>query len=335
MDIFPLVSVIVPFYNTGEAIEACLRSIMQQSYSSLEVILVDDGSTDRTIDIARVFAEKDRRFRIVRQTNGGQNAARWRGLSEAKGKYVFFSDSDDTLNENAIISLVEVAEAEDCDMVVANIMDVYPDSGLQNTSVWFTEHDASSKKNIILSFLYKMGNGSLCAKLFRRDKFGFDNIWLDRNIKANEDYLVYVQNVIRHFDRFAFSSYVGYNYIHRHGTMSSLRGIEFVRDTLRVSYFLHCLIYGRFPEDERIGEALSYSAYKRMYFAMSRNKNIMLVDSQRLDILYAIAENNRQKVYDKLTRKEKFYLRIFKSNRLVRRVFCSIMQMKNRLDGIH
>lgn len=92
-----LVSVIVPAYNVGEYLEQCLQSIASQSYARLEVIVVDDGSTDGSGRIADEWAERDKRFRVIHQLNGGPSAARNAGLDAATGCYIVFVDSDDLI----------------------------------------------------------------------------------------------------------------------------------------------------------------------------------------------------------------------------------------------
>ena len=90
-----LVSVIVPVYNVGAYLQQCLQSIASQSYAHLEVIVVDDGSTDDSGKIADEWASRDNRFRVVHQPNAGPSAARNTALDLATGSYIVFMDSDD------------------------------------------------------------------------------------------------------------------------------------------------------------------------------------------------------------------------------------------------
>lgn len=91
----PLISIIVPVYNTQAGLEQCLASVCAQTYRNLEIIIVDDGSTDHSTDICREFARKDNRIRTIYQNNRGVSAARNAGLQTAKGDYLAFVDSDD------------------------------------------------------------------------------------------------------------------------------------------------------------------------------------------------------------------------------------------------
>lgn len=98
----PLISIIVPIYNTEAYLKDCLSSIESQTYSNIEVILVNDGSTDNSYNIARLFCENDARFQLVSQNNSGVAAAREKGLRLAQGEYIIHADSDDLMTERAI-----------------------------------------------------------------------------------------------------------------------------------------------------------------------------------------------------------------------------------------
>ncbi len=120
-----MLSIIVPIYNVESYLEICLRSLIGQTLRDIEIILVDDGSTDRSGEIAQAFADKDSRIRLVRQRNQGQGMARNVGLDMANGKYVAFVDSDDWVILSAYERLIEVAEEFDVDMVMGNVLFCY------------------------------------------------------------------------------------------------------------------------------------------------------------------------------------------------------------------
>ena len=102
----PKVSIIIPIYNTAKYLPKCLDSILDQTYQNLEVILIDDGSTDNSGKIADDYAKKDQRIKIIHQKNAGQSSARNRGLKNATGNYISFVDSDDTITKTFIEKLL-------------------------------------------------------------------------------------------------------------------------------------------------------------------------------------------------------------------------------------
>lgn len=111
-----LVSVIVPVYNSEKYLSNCVDSILRQSYTNLEVLLIDDGSTDGSPEICNDYAHQDSRVRVVHQSNGGISAAQNAGLDMAQGAYITFSDNDDILAINNIEVLVEALERTDADL---------------------------------------------------------------------------------------------------------------------------------------------------------------------------------------------------------------------------
>lgn len=118
------VSVIIPNYNASEFIEQCIKSVESQSYKNIEIVIVDDGSTDNSWDIIKYMAQINSNITCVRQTNLNASIARNKGIELASGKYVLFLDSDDELFENAIELLVDEIEKEDAELAIGNFVDI-------------------------------------------------------------------------------------------------------------------------------------------------------------------------------------------------------------------
>ena len=115
-----LVTVIVPIYNGEKTIERCLCSIRNQTYRNIEVLVVNDGSTDHTERILEKFEKNDARFRVIRKENTGVSDSRNAAIREARGKYLQFVDGDDWIVSDATQSLVRAAEENGCDMVISD-----------------------------------------------------------------------------------------------------------------------------------------------------------------------------------------------------------------------
>lgn len=115
-----MISIIVPVYNTKNCIGKCIESICGQTYSDLDIVIVDDGSTDGTSDLLKEYAKKDKRIRIFTQKNSGQGVARNKGIEQAAGEYIFFADSDDWLEPDAIEALYDSIVANGSDIAVCN-----------------------------------------------------------------------------------------------------------------------------------------------------------------------------------------------------------------------
>lgn len=115
-----LISIIVPVYNVEEYLERCVNSLVNQDYKNIEILLVDDGSTDSSGKLCDALAEKDNRITVFHKPNGGLSDARNYGLKRAKGEYAFFIDSDDYIVENACSYMLNDAEKNNADLVIGH-----------------------------------------------------------------------------------------------------------------------------------------------------------------------------------------------------------------------
>ena len=113
----PILSVVIPCYNASSTIEECVLSVMDQSLTDLEIIVVDDGSTDDSLAICRSLSEEDDRISVYTKENAGQGIARNFGMSHATGEYIAFVDADDTCNVEMYRALIGSAKEFDADLV--------------------------------------------------------------------------------------------------------------------------------------------------------------------------------------------------------------------------
>jgi glycosyltransferase involved in cell wall biosynthesis len=167
------VSFIIPVYNAAPYLEQCVDSIIKQSYNDLEIILVDDGSTDGSSVICDNFAKKDNRIKVLHKSNGGQSDARNKGVSIATGEYIIFVDSDDFwIGEDSLQKIMEVVNANlECDFVSFNCSYYYPESNTYKKWVKYSEDLAVplDKNSVVLS-LVKSGTFPMspCLKIISR-----------------------------------------------------------------------------------------------------------------------------------------------------------------------
>lgn len=128
--ISPEVSVVIPIFNGEEFIEKCLDSVVRQTMSDVEILCIDDGSFDLTPEILAKYAALDPRIRVITQTNMGLSSARNTGIREARGKYIYFLDSDDSIRANALATLAEFAHSHELDVVYFNTTPFYEDEAI-------------------------------------------------------------------------------------------------------------------------------------------------------------------------------------------------------------
>lgn len=174
------VSVIIPVYNAQKYLDECVQSVIRQTYHNLEIILVDDGSTDSSPEICDGYKTTDDRIIVIHKTNGGLSDARNRGLDVCTGDYVFFLDSDDYIVSDAIEQLVRSALIYNSDLVVFNF------SG--KLSKAFSEHsDICDGKTAILRSFDHISYVTAWSKLYSRNIF--DNIRFPVGIIHEDTYV--------------------------------------------------------------------------------------------------------------------------------------------------
>ena len=132
----PVVSVIIPVYNVEKYLEECIDSVLAQTYQNIEIILVDDGSTDSSGLICDRYAEKNTNISVIHQKNSGLSAARNSGLNKANGDYIYFLDSDDYISADAIEKLFSIAENDKSDIVFfdAYLSQIKPEESVEPSS---------------------------------------------------------------------------------------------------------------------------------------------------------------------------------------------------------
>ena len=167
----PKISVIVPIFNTAEYLHKCIYSIKNQSYKNLEIILVNDGSTDHSLDICNKFAENDKRIIIIDKENGGVSTARNTGLDIASGDYIGFVDADDYIDKDMYKVLIETSIKNNADIVECGINVI---NGEYQPGLPFPYRDAVFSGNYECSKSFLVGQNTANAnwnKLYRREIF--------------------------------------------------------------------------------------------------------------------------------------------------------------------
>lgn len=155
-----LVSVIIPVYNVENYLRECIDSVINQTYRNIEIILVDDGSTDSSGKICEEYLDKDPRVTVIHQKNSGLSAARNAGFDACTGKYVYFIDSDDYIDPGALATLVDIAEKDNSDIVFFD-------------AVSFADnYDFEVKQNYLRKNKYKTDNGkTVFAEMTKNNDF--------------------------------------------------------------------------------------------------------------------------------------------------------------------
>lgn len=210
----PLISVIVPMYNCGEYIESCLASLVGQTYENIEIIVVDDGSTDNGGDICRTFAERDGRIKYIYQQNGGVSAARNNALDHVNGEWISFCDSDDYAEPDMLEHLIRTALGSNADIVQCGVMIEFSDRSeqLPCPEREQTVSDFSQAEKSALRFYGK----TVYPKLFRRELL--NGLRFDSTYPIGEDMLFGVQAAMR-AKKIVMTNEYKYHYFQRAGSV--------------------------------------------------------------------------------------------------------------------
>lgn len=184
-----LVSVIIPVYGTERYLSRCIESVISQTYTNLEIILVEDGSPDGCSAICDDYARKDSRIVVIHQENQGVSAARNTGLDNAHGDYFSFVDSDDELLPNAIEFLLNDIISFNADLASAVKSTIYSDGTIVNAYVDHKLTVYSGLDMLALSLEGDRQTNSACAKLFCRKKFSAIRFEVGKNVNEDGFYL--------------------------------------------------------------------------------------------------------------------------------------------------
>ena len=200
-----MISIIVPVYNVESYLKECLESIRQQTFTDIEVILVNDGSTDGSREICERYCEKDIRFRLINQENQGQSVARNRGVKESVGQFIMFVDSDDVINTNVLEVLLPYMKT-DVDIVECRMTRKKEEFFLNKTSTIVFE--GNSKEAILNCIAFKEVKYCAFKKLYRREiveKIPFLEGYIYEDVFTGINYLKHIRKIV-------VIDYIGYYY---------------------------------------------------------------------------------------------------------------------------
>ena len=228
----PKVSIVIPAYNCGALIERCVKSILNQTFSDLEVIIVNDGSKDDTAKKCDNLAAQDSRVRVIHNRNKGVSNARNTGINNANGRYIQFVDADDCIKPEMTEMLVDAMEHEDADLVICGYYK-FQDGKMKkiakgNFTYELKNDPATHFFDLYNSWLINMPGNKLYKKNLIKKKFN-EGMSLGEDLIFNLDYMLGVNKI-------SVMDYCGYEYLFING--ESLAG-KFNPNKLETSKFLH------------------------------------------------------------------------------------------------
>lgn len=229
------ISVVIPVYNGERYISPCLHSLLGQTYIDWNAILVNDGSTDKSLSEMQSWAEGDSRVVVVSQHNQGVAAARDRGIREAKGEYILFLDVDDTLESDCLEKLVCGFDSS-IDMVASAFTIVQKRKRVKKK----VRKATLAKVDYLREVLSGHYGWELCAKMYRKELFN-EPLSVPCQIRIGEDAAVFLQLVARSRNVRVIDDAL-YNYIQYPSSASHQKAVGLAEETLQAAYYIDELL---------------------------------------------------------------------------------------------
>lgn len=330
-----LVSVIVPVYNILDCLERCVNSLLAQTYKKMEILLVDDGSTDGTGTLCDQLAEKDSRIRVFHKENGGSSSARNVGIQQARGEYLGFVDSDDYVEPNMYERLLEVLQQHQGLMaqVGRNEVDVQGNL-LPDICVPPKELQAVSPVDFLRELLLHRGDCSFCTKLIHRCLFFPEGVSprLFPEGMLNEDFYLMIQMLSDLPQIWSLPGYC-YHVFYRIGSNTRKQTKEefspvFV-DIVNNADMVYDKVVRDFPQLE--SEAIRFNLYQRLDYLLHIPISRMTGENRMYRQVVAYLRAHRRDICRNpwLTRKNRVYLMLFSTApRTVRRIHRMTMKVR-------
>lgn len=278
------ISVIIPVFRTEKYLDKCLSSVISQTYTELEIILVDDGSDDSSPQICEKYAERDSRIKVIHKKNGGLSSARNKGLDEATGDFVAFVDSDDYI-ENDMYSYL-MGERGDCDIVCCSYFSVR--GGENKKAASYDEKKVLTPKAALHELIKdeKLKN-YVWNKVFARSLF--DGLRFPEGMNF-EDIPVTCQLFTR-ADSVCVLPEAKYNYLIRSDGISKTESVKNLYDRYKAHMMRFRSLVGAYPEEE--GEMLRHMTYAAKLLAMGllKEKNGGVSDGELSECFAFFREN--------------------------------------------
>ncbi len=254
-----MVSIIVPLYNAEQYLEECLQCLINQTYPDIEIVLVNDGSTDNTLKICEQYRENDNRIQIINQQNAGVSTARNRGVRESHGEYITFVDGDDTVSPTLVEKLLCTSEVFSADLVYCgiNLIDL---RGNKETGQC-RDGARIADKHLLFSEFFTNANTKLMLygpynKLFSRKLAS--ELSFDTDIRVGED-LLYVYKAIIKSECIAECSDCLYNYIKRENSATT--------QSFNVKKLDYLIAAERIVELSKTADMTAYACATRWFYA--------------------------------------------------------------------
>ena len=304
----PALSIIVPVYNCAIHLTKCINSILDQTFSDFEIILVNDGSTDKSGLLCDQFTINDIRIKTIHKDNGGPGSARNSGIEQAKGTFIGFVDSDDYIDKEMFSTLMIHAEKEQADIVQCGYEFVLHDGRTLKTSRYSDRIITGTYESVYEYSLQHDINNYIPCKIFRRDII--ENVRFPEFFASEDAY--FILNACFKCKKIVLLSNLFYKYV-QHPESLTRSGINTKSfDTIRAGKMMFDLVNGKFPD---------LSTYWALYIVLycvklfSRSASHPELDQQRKELIIDFKQYypmlHKSPAMNQISKKSRFGLQLF------------------------
>ena len=294
-----MISIIIPVYNAGEYLRDTVQSVLEQDYKSIEVILVNDGSTDDSLTICNELKVIDNRIIVISQQNAGVSTARNNGMKVAKGEYILFIDADDLLEKDMVSTLYNKAVETSAEIVscgAALIKDGLVIKEEFGTDEFHTYNNEEALKYFLIGDRVNIG---VWTKLFKKSVI--KDLEFKKNIRINEDKL-FIFEALMKTNKFVVYDVSKYNYIQRDFSVTRIFDSRWF-DTIDVADLMLNIIKQEKNDLEFYARINQIKVYYWLLLMMYRNKNSLLEYKDQYDkIIKVLKKTNLCKMHRFLSR---------------------------------
>ena len=255
-----LVSVVVPIYNREKTVEKCIKSILNQTYKNIELVLIDDGSTDDTFSVCKSYAEKDDRIKLFQKDNGGVSSARNYGIEKATGDLLMFVDSDDTIEENTVKDYVRSLDKYDADFVSSETL-----------ILLLLKKSIKKKGKLFLRYLSSISSYSPWGKMYKLSVIKENDIRFDTSMKACED-APFVREYLTFCDKLCFVKDKYYKWNNTEQSLSKKGYEDYCLYFAKKLDVLNNLLKSAGYSESTVNKFISYRAVHGIYISIAHYK---------------------------------------------------------------
>lgn len=307
----PIISVIIPVYNAEKTIQRCIESVLNQTYSSFELILIDDGSTDGSGKQCDYYSETDERIRVFHQDNKGVSEARNAGLAQVSGRYVFFLDSDDELYSETLEKYLEIISRYDADALLGSL-DVVCYFG--KSKIGF-KNEIIYGKDIWEDICMNPQPFGYIGKMYKADIA--KQIQFNKNMISQED-LDYNLEIFNRCNLIAATSFAGYRY-YQFGNQRKLQILDYIKNQIKLYDYAEANCQISDASKRAVLDRITALAYTALYNTTSIDEYNDLAD--KISSIQAIGKHSGE--FKSLKVKHAFFMeRIIKKECLSTYIYC-------------